>query len=191
MTRRFKLLTAICIVFPGSIVSMTCALKRSGQQDQTSRSALIARATPLTISMSITGGMRAGGNWQLDVNPSGEARLAIHTFPSSSARHFTVTEEQLSTLREALARERFFDLDNEYGERVPDGSTTTIIVKAGEKSNAVNLHYLMNWVHGDRERLREPARALRVGRVIRDWFDDPGAVDSRKYDAIVIAAAPD
>jgi hypothetical protein len=47
----------------------------------------------------------------------------------------------------------------------------------------------MNWANYEREKVRDPSRALRVLQTIRAWFNDPEAVDLRKYDQMVIDAA--
>jgi hypothetical protein len=85
-------------------------------------------------------------------------------------------------------RERFFELQNDYGEIVPDGGTQAITITIGASSKTVRLNYLMNWVNQEPAKLREPARAIRVGVLIRDWFDDSDAVDSREYDQKVLDA---
>jgi hypothetical protein len=47
----------------------------------------------------------------------------------------------------------------------------------------------MNWVQGDKGKLREACHAIRVGLLIRGWFDDAGAVDLREFDKRVLEAA--
>ena len=89
-------------------------------------------------------------------------------------------------LRHTLLDERFFDLGDEYGEQVADGSTDTISISAGDRTKTVKLHFLMNWVHHAPWRLREPRRAVKVLLLLRGWFDDPNAVDLRRYDRMVL-----
>jgi hypothetical protein len=115
--------------------------------------------------------------------------LSIDTVPKPTERRFEVPESELAALRDAAERERFFQLADEYGQIVPDGSTTKLSVRIGEREKTVTLRYLMNWVGSDPARLQEPARALRVFQVIRRWFDDADAVDLREEDARVIEAA--
>jgi hypothetical protein len=90
-----------------------------------------------------------------------------------------------------LVRERFFHLDDAYGELVPDGSTDTISITVGGNSKSVALHYLMNWANSDKARLRDPARAVRVWMFIRTWFTDPAIPNTRRYDQMILnAVAP-
>lgn len=74
---------------------------------------------------------------------------------------------------------------------MPDGSVDSLSVSMGPHIHTVKVHFLMNWVHADRAKLREPSRAVRLLVMIRGWFDEPEAVDLRKYDQIVLDAAQD
>jgi hypothetical protein len=148
-----------------------------------------ARDEPLTIAMSTVGRFSEGYSWYLSMNSAGQAQLTIHTFPQPTRREFAVSVEQLASLRKVLKDERFFELADEYGEIVPDGSTDTITVTAGQVTRCAKVHYLMNWVYSDHAKLREPSRAVRVGLEIRNWFDDAKAVDLRKFDQMVLDAA--
>jgi hypothetical protein len=144
---------------------------------------------PMTIAASCVGDFAEGRSWHLSVNSVGEAQLTIPNFPETKHRKFVVPPQKLEELRNALEEERFFDLAGEYGQLVPDGSTKSITVTVGDRSNSVKLHFLMNWVHGDKAKLREPSRAVRILMMIRDWFDDPEAVDLRQYDRLILDAA--
>ena len=86
----------------------------------------------------------------------------------------------------ALLRERFWDLAGAYGRLVADGHTTTLQVSAGGFTKKVELLFLDAY---EGEKARESSRPLRVLMIIRGWFNDPGAVDLRKYDQMVIDAA--
>jgi hypothetical protein len=143
---------------------------------------------PLSISASEFGNFSRGHSWTLDVNEAGKATLTISTSPKALKREFKISKSQLKELRKTLANERFFELKHYYGELVPDGSETTITIAAGKTKNTVALRFLMNWVHSDVAKLEEPARAIRVLHVIRGWFDDPEAVDLRRYDRMVLDA---
>ena len=96
----------------------------------------------------------------------------------------------MAGLRTTLETERFFGLADEYGELVADGSTQTITVQSGDKIKTVKLNYLMNWVHHDPAKLTDPARAVRIWRHVRQWFDDDDAVDLGRYDQMVLDAVP-
>lgn len=128
--------------------------------------------------------------WSLNVNTEGEAKLVINTFPQETRREFNVSKEQLAELRNALIKERFFELAQEYGDHVPDSSTNTITMTVGDQTKIVNLLYLPHSSYSDPKKMRDPARAARVLLLIRDWFDDKEAVDLRRYLRTVIDAAP-
>ena len=144
---------------------------------------------PLTIAVSTVGRFAKGYSWHLSVNSSGKAELTIDTFPERTRREFQIPAERLEALRKLLLQEQFFELKDEYGQIVPDGSTDTITVIAGEEVKTVKLQFLMNWANHEKSKVREPARAVRVLLLIREWFDDPNAVDLRRYDRMVVEAA--
>jgi hypothetical protein len=143
----------------------------------------------LVISATQTGRFSRGWSWDLQVDAAGKAILRIDSFPNSKTRQFTVSKQQIDELRKVIARGRFFELADEYGELAVDSSTTTVTVGVGETKKTVVLNYLMNWVHSDPEKLKEPSRAIRVLHVIRGWFDDADAVDLRKYERMAADAA--
>jgi hypothetical protein len=143
---------------------------------------------PLTISAKEVGMFAKGFSWSLNVAPTGKAVLEVDAV-TEKTRQFMISQAQLDELREALLRERFFELGDSYGQLVADGSTTTLRISAGDVSKTVELRFLMNWVNDEPEKLREPSRAVRVLQIIRGWFDDPEAVDLREYDRIVLDAA--
>jgi hypothetical protein len=172
----------------GSYFWVAVGPSRTHEPDQ--YAALMAvREAPLTIAMSTVGDFSKGHSWYLSVNSAGQAQLSIATLPKPTQREFTISAKQLADLRKALLDERFFELGDRYGEVVPDGSTTIVTVTAGDVTKSVELHFLMNWVHNNRAKLREPSRAVRVGLVIRNWFEIPEAVDVRRYDRMVLEAA--
>jgi hypothetical protein len=146
------------------------------------------RNGPLTISAKEVGMFAKGFSWNLHVDPTGKAVLEVEAV-TVKTRQLAVSKAELDELRKALLRERFFELADSYGELVADGSTTTLQISAGDVSKTVGLQFLMNWVNDEPEKLRDPSRALRVLQIIRGWFDDPEAVDLRKYDRIVLDAA--
>ncbi len=106
------------------------------------------------------------------------------------AELFKLRRPQLAQLEQAMEREEFFRLAPEQGHSVPDGSWDSLTIVRGDRAHTVRIGYLMNWIERDQEKLREPARALRVFRVVRLWFDDAGAVDQSRYDQIVLDAVP-
>jgi hypothetical protein len=142
---------------------------------------------PLNISVSTTGVFAKGHSWHLSVNSAGQAELTIDT-PKRIRKQFQVTKEQLAEFRKVLGEGRFFELNGEYGQQVPSGSEQSITVTAGRHTNTVKIHFLMNWVHTDKDKLREPSRAVRLLVLSRGWFDEVEAVDQRKYDQMVLDA---
>lgn len=80
----------------------------------------------------------------------------------------------------------FLGFRSAYGRLVADGHTTTLQVSAGGFTKKVELLFLDAY---EGEKARESSRPLRVLMIIRGWFNDPGAVDLRKYDQMVIDAA--
>ena len=144
---------------------------------------------PLRISVSCGGGNAQGGDWKLQLDPTGNATLRIDSYPTPKTRRFVVPKAQLDELCKALQLEHFFDLADSYGEPVQDGSTTTFQVTAGDFSKTVELQFLGNWAQDELQRLREPSRALRVLQVILAGFDDPDLNEMRKWNRQQIDAA--
>ena len=153
-------------------------------------SSAVASSAPLSITLDNEGRFGSGWSWTLTVNSDRSAALEIRTFPDAKTRTFSITSEQMAGLRTTLETERFFGLADEYGELVADGSTQTITVQSGDKIKTVKLNYLMNWVHHDPAKLTDPARAVRIWRHVRQWFDDDDAVDLGRYDQMVLDAVP-
>lgn len=143
---------------------------------------------PLTIAVSTVGRFAKGSSWHLSVNSAGQAELTIETYPNRTVRRFEVSKEQIAAFRKALLDERFFELAPDYGEQVPDGSTRTVTIVVGSHANTVKVHFLGNWVRGDKSKLQEPSRAVRLLVMVRGWFDDAEAVDLGKYDKLVLDA---
>jgi hypothetical protein len=133
----------------------------------------------------------AGGkkSWYLSVNSAGKAHLIVDTFPKPQSREFDVSAAQIRELEAALENEDFFALQADYGEEVVDGSTDTITIGRGSTVRTVSIHFLMNWVQSAPQKLKEPARAVRVFQIVRGWFNDRDAVDLKKYDDVVLEAA--
>jgi hypothetical protein len=184
MTRRRLLLIAVVGI---ATTFFFAAASAQSPPPVESKSTPNAIEGPLSISASEFGYFSRGGSWTLVANDAGKATLTIYT-SHESTREFQISKKQLDDLRKVLTQERFFELQGEYGELVSDGSTNTITIRAANRKKTVELKYLMNWVHNDVAKLEEPARAIRVMHVIRGWFDDPEAVDLRKYDRIVLEA---
>ena len=151
-----------------------------------------AEDLPLTIAASNVGLFRQGGSWYLSVNSAGKAELATEPPPVDQTgfirRQFDISTEQLAEFRKALDDESFFEMEEEYGERVPDGSTTTLTVIRGGRVHSVKMRFLMNWVVAkDKEKLREPSRAVRLLMLVHGWMPDSEAARTN-YERILEAA---
>lgn len=182
MIHETKTAIAVCLVL--SLVGSST----SGQTTET----ITRHVTPLTIAASTVGRFSKGASWFLSVNSAGQAELEIWSSMHTARKQRTlqITQGQIQELEQAIEREKFFDMAPIQGQAVPDGSWSTLTIVRGDRAHTVRIGYLMNWVHSDQEKLREPARAVRVFRVIRSWFNDPEAVDGSKYDQMVLDAVP-
>ena len=148
------------------------------------------RYRPLTLSACVTGDFGTKSTWYLSTNSAGEVEVTMIGVEGESSRRFVVTNRRMRLFREQLISERFFDLDSEYGEMVPDGGTEVISVVVGDISHSVTLHYYMDWVNQNSQaKLREPARALRIMQEIRRWFNDKAAVNLSRYRNAAISVA--
>ncbi len=145
---------------------------------------------PITIAMSEVGDFQSGHTWYLSVNSSGDAVVEIRKPGESVKQPYQATTQQVTSLRELLIAEKFFDFDDDYGDKVPDGSTQTLTIAVGDYEKTVRVHFLMNWVNqfGNRGPLLEAARALRVWLAARNWFQHADAVDTRSYDQRILNA---
>lgn len=144
---------------------------------------------PISISASTRGMFAKGYSWKLSVDPNRKASLSISTFPDETHRDFMVSEAQISELKQVLQDQRFFELKDRYGQIVPDGSRDTLTIRWGNRTRTVVIDFLMNWINSEPKKLQEPARAVRVFNVVRNWFNDADAVDLRQYDKRVLDAA--
>lgn len=142
---------------------------------------------PITISASESGDFAVGESWDLSVNSAGEAQLTVGW--QDTTQSLKISEQQLSELRKALIRERFFELDFQQGQNVSHGSTETLTIALPGYAKTVELKFLMNWANDEKHKLAQPARAVRVWMLIRNWFQHPQAADLRKYDQRVLDAA--
>jgi len=135
---------------------------------------------PISLSLHIIARFEDGDSWTLDVSPDGRADLIIYSIQAATKRSFSVTEEQLSGLRAVLIRERFFELEDEYG--LPSKAGRKLSVRCGELNKTVVLLSLSDLVRYDRDKSHEAARAVRVWMHVRSWFDDAEAVNLGRYD---------
>jgi len=143
------------------------------------------RDLPITISASSEGSPDPFSEeypWYLSVNSFGQAELSVCSNQTlMSRRTFTVNINQIRELRELLIRNKFFDLEHQYGSQVFDGSRSMVSITIGHMTKSVTFDYLMHYnQEHDHETLSEIARAINVRHSIREWFNDPAAIDLRK-----------
>lgn len=150
-------------------------------------SSLIAGKFEITVNAVAPLNRKAG--WTLRVNSDRKAHLTINAYPKTIERDFEIPQKQFDQLKQALIDEKYFDLADSYGESVPDGRYTTMTVVAGDAKKTVRIAYPMNWINADKWKLVEPSRAIRILMIVREWFNDPQAVDMREYDRKILDAA--
>jgi hypothetical protein len=140
------------------------------------------RSGPLTFYLKIDGGLyTANDAWHFVYLPDGRAYLTILRFPHSDEREIELTKEQLDELREALIRERFFDLPGELGETETDKGLRGMRITIGGFIHSVDNLEIDCTDMGPKQ-LDEYRRALRVWGVVREWFDAPSIVSYKEQD---------
>jgi len=112
----------------------------------------------------------------LKVDPSGRAEVK-DSIGDTTPRVFQVSVDQLNALRQALEAERFFDLKEVYGDRVPDGGEARLKVTLGRTSQTVTLLFLGNWDRNGHAKLAEARRAARVLDLVEGWRRERGSSD--------------
>jgi hypothetical protein len=185
MRQRIALVGVVMLAWALLDLNPRSTIAQDSEPDPSSKSRKVNDPEPpLTIAMSNVGRFSEGYSWYLSVNAAGQASLRIETFPEQTQREFVVPPTQLAVLRAALRDQRFFELGEAYGAQVPCGSTKTLTVTAGNESRSVKWYA----VGSEDTNVREACRALRVGMVIRNWFNDSDAVDLRKYEQLSLGA---
>ncbi len=142
--------------------------------------------TPISVVASCDGYFGPGGSWYLSVNSAGQAELTkLYT---DERRAFTIPPDDWAAFRKSLADEKFFELEDAFGDpHVLDSSTTTVTIVAGKWVKTVRTHYLDARV--PEHTTPEVARALRINGMVRGWFEDGQAADLRPYHQKIIEAA--
>jgi hypothetical protein len=133
---------------------------------------------PITIAASCVGDFSKQKSWHLSVNATGKAVLVLETTPNGTIREFSVTKAQLEELRGLIQRNRFFDLQGQYGATIPDMASEHLTIAIGSWSNVVRLDHVSGWT-ADPKLLSESNMAIEIFDFIRDWFDDAYAADLR------------
>ena len=192
---RYSLVTLLAM---GSVLALAVGWAASAGRWAEERAALLAlipnendgpnehvlETRPITIAMSSDAGL-SPSDCELSVNSDGDAVLLSEPYAESPvSRTFQISSEELQAIRETLISERFFELKNDYGDLVPDGSSQTLTIVIGGYSKTVVLNYLRwdpNDPNYDAAALQEAARALRVYFAIRDCFPASTVSDERPY----------
>lgn len=181
-TRTFGI-AAVCVA---ALVATVVVLLPVKAQDKSAVAKAHVEYGPITVAANCVGDFASGRSWYLSMNSAGQAELTIS---GRAPQQFQVPQEQWKAFRKELLDERFFELADEYGEHVPDGSSCAITVTAGDVTKTVRVRFLMNWVQSDRKKLVEPSRVLRLLMSVRSWISDAEAADLRPYDQKVLDAA--
>lgn len=185
-TMRIPLVSHIVIVALG-VVLCSCAQEGTGDA-KIAVTEYQVQHCPITISATCLGNFAKGSSWYLSVNSAGQAEVALLGV-KNTRRQFQVPADQWRALQNAVLDERFFELADDYGDLVVDGSTRTLTISVGHLTKTVRVHYLMHHARNDTSKLRESSRALRVMMLIRAWISDDDAVDLTPYDQRVLEAA--
>lgn len=151
---------------------------------------------PLSVSLSAIGYVY---EWNLDVDARGDAQVS-EVLQSPKISKFKVLPIQLAELKQTVVTERFFELGDEYGDRVPNGSTINIKITQGKVCKSVSLLYLKNWEQEGNKKLPEARRAERILSLLMKWKNDASqkdkiisiaiekakkeGIDLRKYDLV-------
>lgn len=106
--------------------------------------------------------------WHLKVDSNGKAEVAEGR-GEVKTRSFQVSSDQLNALRRALDAERFFELDEIYGDRVPDGGEKRLKITRGKETQTVTLLFLKNWEGQGHPKLAEAQRAQRIRALVEGW----------------------
>jgi hypothetical protein len=171
------------------IAAMLCVISACARPP--AKPSLTAVATedlePITVAASCLGSFSHGNSWYLSVNSARQAELTIVTHKDIVSR-FEISGQQWADFRNALEKEAFFDLADDFGMPVVDGSTRTLTVTVGDKSKTIHIEYLHS-EHAPADQLREMARMLRIVMMVRGWITDPEAVDLLTYDRMIIKKA--
>ncbi|HVC96525.1 MAG TPA: hypothetical protein VND64_22765 [Pirellulales bacterium] len=149
----------------------------------------VADDLPMTISASHVGRFK-GASWYLSVNSAGQAELTLRNAQHPIRRAFEIPKDELLAFRRSIQKEGFFDLKEKQGGQVPDGSTQSLTVTIGDRSKTVKVHFLANLLQDkkNKEKLREPARAVRLMILVRGWFADADAADATPLNQKVLDA---
>jgi hypothetical protein len=148
-------------------------------------------------------GFLEAGQWEIAIRVPGWSTL--HRTPTEAEREdarmksaeyqfrddrISVPPPRLAELRDAIRRERFFELRDKYGEPVIDGHERRIEIHDAGKVKEVTIYTVYPRIEVSDSERDEIRRALRVWIAIRNCFVDREALDSRPQDREFLAANP-
>lgn len=186
--RRYSLRSLLAF---GVIAALSVGWYASARRWQLERNELLSKISPadppsdryvrtaeITIAASELGSNQMGASWFLSVNADGQAALAIPGYPYNQRRSFIVDSKRLGEFRELLVAEKFFHLAEMFGDRVPDSSTSTLMVSVGDRTKTVRIGFMHNWTAATRPRadLEDAQRALKVWNEVEGWTHSQDAV---------------
>jgi hypothetical protein len=126
--------------------------------------------------------------WRLRINERGVSKLLLFSRIEKGEQPLVVPQGRIAALREAVRRERFFDLKESYGEMPVDGPERRMEIWDNGRHKKVEILTIRpGKMLAATDRL-ELGRALRVWMAIRDCFEAPGALDSRAEDRKFLSA---
>lgn len=154
------------LVFPMLLLLARLAI---GADDRPRVTEYQIRNLPITISASSIGRFATAHSWYLSINSAALAELTVRD--AQNTRHeFAVPPEQWDAFKQTLIDERFFDLADDQGRPVPDGSTQTLTITVGHITRTIRIHYLNNVPKDDEKAQDEIRRTLKVMNQIRSWL---------------------
>lgn len=135
------------------------------------------RNSPITIASSYVGDFGSSSGWHFSMNSAGKARASWYSIVAPADQDFQVTDAQMQELKEAIIREKFFELHDVYGDDNWHYPTTTISISAGSTTKTVILDDLRDSTGYEKAVSDEAQRALRIVKLIQDWFNPPVGIN--------------
>jgi hypothetical protein len=121
-------------------------------------------------------------SWRLTARDPGSSELLLYSQIKEGERPVAIRKDRLAALREAIRRERFFEFRDYYGELPVDGPERHMTIRDGARLKKVSVYSVWPDMKVSRPERAQIERALRVWIAIRNCFEAPGALDSRKDD---------
>lgn len=147
------------------------------------------RTEPLQIYMKIDGGFYVLRDpWHFFLDTEEGAWLIILRYPHKYRQPLEISDEQIAEFREAVIRERFFELKKEYGSEPGDDGLRGLRLILGGKVHSVDLLSFEDWADYSASEKEEIRRALRLWHLARAWFDAPAIMDFGPDDAALMGS---